>query len=362
MQSAIQQAIEQTKQEIEAQYLAAFNQLADGIEYYLISWGADLCSAHDEFQAAIQHSESYFTARDLFDFIQNDGGLYSTQSTTKPITITPYRTRDGKTGLLITLGGTDLTDWSWDTDLFTALQTGQGFDNPYLTDAKLAIQSYMQEHREMAGSEISFAGYSLGGMTVQQMAKDIAGGNDPYVGDYNFHVAQVITYGAPVMGARLNHVQYNMYDATYDPVPLLSSYENPALNQIDLPLNIPQLEHDMQEPGFLKKQAVSVGIASKLITDTYMQPWNIKLNSYIDPKSQYVGRIHNINDVGNYILGDHLGHGGIPVFQNHMEYQDSNQLNAYTTATGVDAASFGPSEYFSMKDTNNFFVKLKRHF
>ncbi|MBV9617290.1 MAG: hypothetical protein JO031_17705, partial [Ktedonobacteraceae bacterium] len=220
----------QIKQEIRTYYLSAFNQLSNEIEHALTYWANDLYSAHNDFQDALQHSENYLSARDLFDLIQNDDGLYSSQSTTKPITITPYKTKTG-TGLLISIGGTDPGDWAWDTDVFTALQTGMGLDNPYLDDVKAALRSYMREHREMTGSEITFAGYSLGGMTAQQMAQYITSGNDQEFRNYDFNVAQVITYGAPVMGLPLgNNIEYNMYDATYDPVPLLSQYENPTVN------------------------------------------------------------------------------------------------------------------------------------
>ncbi len=234
----------------------------------------------------MQYSENYMSARDLFDFIQNDdraGRLYNTQSTTKPITITPYRTKDGKTGLLISVGGTDTNDIAWDTDIFTALQTGMGTDNPLLDDVKAAIRSYMQEHREMTGSEITFAGYSLGGMTVQQMAQDITGGNDPDLSGYDLHVAQVITYGAPVMGAPIgNNVKYNMYDATYDPVPLLSSYENPTVSSI----------------GIENGGVIDVKAALDTLSAADKMSWDERLHTYIDPGDQYSVHIHEISDVG----------------------------------------------------------------
>jgi hypothetical protein len=47
-------------------------------------------------------------------------------------------------------------------------------------------------------------------------------------------------------------------------------------------------------------------------------------------------------------------------FQNHMNYQHSNQLNAPTTATtDIDPATFGPTEYFKMKNTDNIYAKLQ---
>lgn len=333
--SAVMQPVsEQMKQEIQTYYHAAFYQLADEVEQNLTGWGAALCSAHEEFQATIQNSESYLSARDLFDLIYNHIGGGS-QSTTKPITITPYKTRDGKNGLLITIGGTDINDAAWDTDLFTALQTGMGADNPYLNDVRQAIVDYVREHPEMTGSEITFAGYSLGGMTAQQMAQVIASGSDKELNGFKLHVEQIITYGAPVMGTPLNGVHYAMYDATYDPIPLLSSYENPrvGVNRLrDLPAGIREIIH----------------------TDAV--PWDQKLHSYIDPRGEYGGQIHNINDVGNSVLG---GNWSQPVMQNHLEYQNSDQLNATSTATGIDATTFGPSEHFSMQNTDNFVARLR---
>jgi hypothetical protein len=354
----------QIKQEILTYYLAAFHQLASDIEYNLTCWASTIFSAHDDFQYAMQNSENYLSARDLFDFIQNDDeqrGLYNSQSSTKPITITPYKTADGKTGLLISIGGTDFNDMAWDSDIFTALQTGMGADNPYLEDVRLAIQSYMKEHREMAGSEIAFAGYSLGGMTAQQMAADLTSGEDQVLNGYNLHVAQVITYGSPVMGAKLNNVQYNMYDATYDPVPLLSQYENPTVGASQL-----------QSGGVF-----DAGTAVATLNAADQMGWNERVHTYIDPRGQYAGDIHEITDAakqGSLDIPDIISPLGpvasppihIPIagnLQNHMNYQHSNQLNAPATATtDINPATFGPTEYFGMKNTDNFYAKLQRNY
>ena len=283
----------------------------------------------------------------MFDYVQTN--VDTTQGTSKPITITPYK-KDGKNGLLISIGGTDLNNINYDTDLFTALQTGQGYTNPYLADVRQALLDYMREHREMAGSEITFAGYSLGGMTAQQMANDIASGNDSTINQSGLRVAQVITYGAPVMGAPLNNVKYNMYDATYDPIPLLSSYEDHLLNQLDSPLNP---NYSPQAPLSGLRFAAALGVNLGIISAAHMMPWDTKLHSYIDPGGQYGAQIHNINDVGNTPLGS----GGPLVIQNHLEYQNSNQLNAASTDTGINTASLGPTEYFGMKNTENYYSK-----
>src|SRR5205823_3265163 len=44
-----------------------------------------------------------------------------------------------------------------------------------------------------------------------------------------FDVTQVVTYGSPTMGDPVPGVQYDLYEAQWDPVPLLSRYENPVL-------------------------------------------------------------------------------------------------------------------------------------
>lgn len=103
--------------------------------------------------------------------------------------------------------------------------------------------------------------------------------------------------------------------------------------------------------------APDVALGSILTADAL--PWDIKLHHYIDPSGQYDGKIHNINDVGNTFMGDWQEQKGPPIFQNHMEYQLSNQLNAPGTAiTGIDPTTFGPTEYFKMKNTDNIYAKF----
>lgn len=341
-QQTLQDQIQQVQQQIRNYYLMAYNQLADEISRDLSAWANEIMHEYQSFQNTVKNSEGYLTARDLYDYIYTD--VDGTQGTSKPIAITPYQTADGKTGLLITLGGTDLSNWAYDTDLFTALQTGQGYDNPYLNDVKQAIQAYMQEHLNMTGSEITIAGYSLGGMTAQQLAQDIAGGQDQFLKGYNLQVNQVITYGAPVMGPPVTQngrkVQYNMYDATYDPVPLLSSYENSYVSKLT------------SSTGPFAPAKFVLG-ASSILTAQF-ESWDAKLHGYIDPHNQYGSQIHNINDVGNNVYGNNP----IPFIGNHLQYQDSNQLNVMSTATtNIDVSKLGPTEYFDMKNTENLYSK-----
>jgi hypothetical protein len=146
------------------------------------------------------------------------------------------------------------------------------------------------------------------------------------------------------MGSRLKHVQYNMYDATYDPIPLLTSYEAlSSLKQLSAPTLSPT-----RNPAF-----------SNLNPDMSSW-WDRRLHSSIDPNGEYDDVIHNINDVGNTFPGDWKEHGSFPMLQNHMEYQYSDQLNAPGTATtGINPATIGPTEYFKMKNTDNAYAKVQ---
>lgn len=151
-------------------------------------------------------------------------------------------------------------------------------------------------------------------------------------------------------------VHYAMYDASYDPIPLLSSYENPVLSQIPNPVSTsPQL------PPIVPPN-ISVPVALGSVIGADQLPWNAR-HAYIDPTGQYGNQIHNISDVGNISpWGD--GSSANPLY-NHIQYQNSNQLDAPTPmSTGgtsnignignIDPSSLGPTEYFGMQNTNNF--------
>lgn len=296
----------------------AFSDLADQVWSDLSAWAEEVAGATLTFFFALRDSESYLSARDVYDFIytQVDG----TQSTNKPISITPYKNSKGQTCLLITIGGTD-NDHAWDDNLDTAINTGMNYPSKYLPDVENAIAQYMSKHPEMHGAHVTFAGYSLGGMTAQNLVSQ-----DPnFLAKQGLTVANIITYGSPVMGPPKDGVNYTMYDATADPVPLLSYYENPLLG------SGPKYDKNQNLPG-------AVG----LITGEEGVSWDKKLHEYIDPRGQYGDNIIGITDVGT---------DPSKLLDNHLHYYQSNQLNGSNTALDIDPSSLGPTEYFPMQSS-----------
>ncbi len=75
--------------------------------------------------------------------------------------------------------------------------------------------------------------------------------------------------------------------------------------------------------------------------------------------------IHDISDVAKQ-GSTYLATTRIPLagnFQNHMNYQHSSQLNTHATATtDINPTTLGPTEYFGMKNTDNFYAKLHRNY
>lgn len=284
----------------------------------LSAWAEDIAGATLTFFLTLQNSETYLSARDIYDFIYSseDG----TQSTNKPITITPYTNAAGQPCLLITVGGTD-NQHNWDDNIDTAINTGMNYPSKYLPDVERAIAQYMQEHPEMRGSQVTFAGYSLGGMTVQNLVNN----QSSFLKQQGLTVTNMITYGSPVMGPPKPGVNYTMYDSTADPVPLLSYYENPLLGS---------------GPNYDPNQ--NLAGAAGLIVGAEASSWDNKLHHYIDPKGEYQGDIIPITDQGT---------DPGKLMDNHMHYYQSNQLNDYSTTVDINPASLGPTEYFPMQNS-----------
>jgi hypothetical protein len=369
-QQNVEQIESQFHQQVQQAFTKAFDNLAQDLHGHITGWAGELQASYSTFQTSMKNVD-VLTAGDLFQFIHgmNPNGKDGTQNTADPITITPYTTRDGKKGLLITLAGLDPNHPGYDTDIFDALQTGQGGYNPYEADVERAIMQYMKEHPEMAGAQLTFAGYSYGGMTAQQVADDINNHDlrNP-LSQYDFQVANVITYGAPVMGAPQPGVHYAMYDATYDPVPLLSNYENPELGQTYNPFDTSPRQNLLQKVGQIVISPITYQSDLSQLSTVDALPWNQKLHTYIDPTGQYGNQIHNISDVGN----TYLGKGGPPFLYNHQQYQSSDQLNAPTpmsTAStnsnigdigNIDPNSLGPTEYFGMQNKDNWATQAQQ--
>ncbi|GCE11286.1 hypothetical protein [Tengunoibacter tsumagoiensis] len=361
------------EKDLEGKFTNSFDNLAQEIEKHLKDWADEIHSAYTTFQG-VMNNPDYLSARDLFYYIGSPRD--HTQNTNKPITITPYTNKEGQKGLLITIAGTDISHW-WDTSLFTALQTGVGApDNPYLTEIGNAINTYMSQHPEMNGADVTFAGYSLGGMAAQDWASEIMDTSKTnQLSQYHLHVANVVTYGAPVMHSPDAHVNYQMYDANHDPIPLLSSYENPQLSDKHLVDIVNQLVKNPLGVNVwdILNNSDRIETAYQSLQKADTLPWDKKLSSYIDTKHEYqdnLHAIHDLTDIGNIDDGNketfHVdyvwemtqnGFQQVPVFipghslnfENHTKYTISNQLNMSSTdTTGIDPQTFGPTEYFGL--------------
>ena len=176
------------------------------------------------------------------------------------------------------------------------------------------------------------------------------------------------------MGPPVTNVHYAMYDASYDPVPLLSSYENPKLGAGNLKQIVSNLtQGQLPSSDELLQPATSNAYNSLVSADQL--PWDKKLSTYIDPGNKYQGQIFNINDVGTASQGTGLPRwesapmqlpfpslqndpqattlniGHTLNLDNHMNYFTSNQLNAASTSSAlpnINPQTLGPSEYFGL--------------
>lgn len=360
-------------------YMTALDNMSRDICTILQDWAGDLQSAYQTFQTSLKDASDTLSARDLYDLIyygSMDGSYKDgSQSTISPITITPYTTKDGKKGLLITLGGTDLSHLTNDDSILGALETGSGLPDSYQELIQGALAKYLAEHPEFAhdpnGVELTIAGYSLGGMEAQILTKYLADGALPWA--KNLHVANVITYGSPIVEkSPVPGVNYTMYDAIDDPIPLLSDKINPEIDKFRAIL----MKLDSNPIVALQKLKDQGGDAYKLYLKLIREdqlPWPQKLQlldpSNIDPHHQY--HIIPLTDVGNTSLGTGdpgagvgivPGPNGFPLpipqlhtghqfnFNNHLQYYQSTQLNnSPLDGTNIDPASLGPTEYFPIK-------------
>jgi hypothetical protein len=349
-QQQIQAQENQIYLETQKTFVQAFSKLSTEIVSEIQAWADELQGDYKAFQAVIQNPNGYLSARDVYDLIYygSRDGKYAekTQDTNSPVTLTPYTTRDGKKGLLMTLGGTDPSHLTNDDSILAALDTGEGLSTAYLTIIHNALETYMSEHPAMVGAELTIAGYSLGGMQAQLLADNLVNGAYPdLIQQHNLHVAHVITYGAPVMGSPANGVDYTMYDTTDDPVPLLSYYENPHLLKLQgtlAKLNNSPIDAIKQ----LLSQVGDVGAAYLSLIHADQLPWQQKIDTYIDPRHQY--HIISITDVGTTSLG--TGDFHRLNFNNHLQYYRSDQLNSPTKDLDIDPSSLGPTEYFRLKE------------
>lgn len=191
--------------------------------YYDISqaytgWGTAVQGAFQTFKSALsvveQQVQPYIdlltqpsSAASIFDMIE------MISQSNEPIAIV----QNGPNSIMVLISGTNLGNFGYDTNLWNALGTGMGQDMPYEQDVIDAINQYCQEHG-LTNPEVTLAGHSLGGMVAQQIAEKGL-----------FDVRQVVTFGSPIMGPPAPGVDYNIYEADSDLVPLLSRYENSSL-------------------------------------------------------------------------------------------------------------------------------------
>jgi hypothetical protein len=354
------------KKPIHVHFINGYNDVSKVILSHLENWADLLQSAYKTFQSAIQNPDGYLSARDIFDLLYYGSmdGKYTngSQGTDKPITITPYTTKDGKKGLLITLGGTDMGHLTNDDKILAALDTGEGLPTAYLVEIHNALETYMDEHPEMKGSELTISGYSLGGMQAQILADALtdptrAGGQDftTLVTNDGLHVANVITYASPVMGPPMTGVNYTMYDGGYDPVPLLSYYENPQLTPLRgtlVGLETNPVWTILQLKFQRGKMDDIYGAYHSLIAGDQMS-WQDKVNHYIDRQHLYQYQdFKSITDVGN-TSNDPFFWGHQLNMDNHLHYYQSAQLNNNQLSSNlknIDPSSLGPTEYFSIKE------------
>ena len=191
------------------------------------SWGNAVQQGFQTFQTSMNTVEQTVkpytdlltdptSAASIFDMIHMISG------SNEPIAITQV----GPNRILVTISGTNMSNMSYDTDIWNALGTGMLQNMPYEQDVIDAIQQYCQEHN-LTNPDVVLAGHSLGGMVAQQVAEKGI-----------FNVTQVVTYGSPVMGDPVPGIQYDIYEAQADAVPLLSRYENPTL-----PDSLPTMAH-----------------------------------------------------------------------------------------------------------------------
>lgn len=111
---------------------------------------------------------------------------------------------------LIAIHGTEGSALGQVADTESCIQSGTDQDSAYLEDLLKTINENIPK-----GSNLVFAGHSLGGMVAQQAAAD-----DAIKNDYN--VVAVVTFGSPLLAKGKTEGQVNRLAASGDIVPYLS--------------------------------------------------------------------------------------------------------------------------------------------
>ncbi len=132
-----------------------------------------------------------------------------------PISITrgTFSTKDGsedKDVYLVCLSGTDTDAENQSTGWWTDILVGFERDNKYIQNVRKAVLENIP-----AGSNIMFAGHSLGGMVAQQAASDSAIKE-------NYNVLNTVTFGSPLINGFRREGTVRRLGDKVDPVAYLS--------------------------------------------------------------------------------------------------------------------------------------------
>jgi hypothetical protein len=139
--------------------------------------------------------------------VQKKGPIVITQGQLKTKTLWWYTTKDV---YVVTLSGTDTDAENQSTGWWTDLLVGFEQDNKYIKNIRKAVVNNIP-----SGSNIIFAGHSLGGMVAQQAASD-----DTIKKNYN--VLNTVCFGSPVINGFSREGTVKRLGDTKDIVPYLS--------------------------------------------------------------------------------------------------------------------------------------------
>ena len=139
--------------------------------------------------------------------VQTQGPIVITKGVLKTKTLWWYTSKDV---YVITLSGTDTDAENQSTGWWTDLLVGFEQDNRYIQNIRKAIVNNIP-----SGSNLIFAGHSLGGMVAQQAASD-----DTIKDNYN--VLNTVCFGSPVINGFDREGTVKRLGDTKDVVPYLS--------------------------------------------------------------------------------------------------------------------------------------------
>ena len=140
--------------------------------------------------------------------VQNQGPISITKGTltTKGI----FGIKKKKDIYVVCFSGTDTDAENQSTGWWTDLLVGFEQDNRYIQNIRTAVTNNIPK-----GSNILFAGHSLGGMVAQQAASDSTIKN-------NYNVLYTVTFGSPLINGFKREGTVKRLGDTVDPVPYLS--------------------------------------------------------------------------------------------------------------------------------------------